>query len=117
MNVYVPPLLLICSRTNKVALKRAEKCLRLIAKHCRLASTIPFLRDACKDKVANLRAVSVANANVLLLHAGRERLGKKVADLECIIRNTATDSSSEVRHSSKELFESYVRTWPERVER
>ncbi|CAO1619585.1 unnamed protein product [Parajaminaea phylloscopi] len=116
VNVYVPPLLQLCARTNKVAYKRAEKCLHLIAKHCRLPNTIPLLREACKDKVAGLRSVAIVNATVLVQCAGRERLARKVADIETIIHITATDSNSDVRRHSRELFETYVAVWPERVE-
>ncbi len=50
VGVFVPTLLLICARTNKVAVKRAEKTLHLIVKHCRPPSLVPYLKEAIKDK-------------------------------------------------------------------
>lgn len=117
VSLYVPPLLLICARTNKVAFKRAEKCLHMIAKHCKLPSTLTLLKEACKDKVANLRFVAVTTVTLLLQHAGKDKLNRRVVDLETIIHITATDSNAEVRHSSKRLFEKYVTMWPDRVGR
>lgn len=117
VNYYVPPLLLLCARTNKVALKRAEKCLYLIARHCQLISTLPLLREACKDKFAGLRVVAVATMATTVEYAGRGKLTRKVAEVETVIRLSATDSNVEVRQNSKRLFEVYVATWPDRVER
>lgn len=117
VNAYVPPLLLLCARTNKVALKRAEKCLQLIAKHCRLSSMLPLLREACKDKFAGLRVVAVGTAATLIEYGGKTKLNRKVTDVEAIVQSAATDSNVEVRHTCKRLFELYVVVWPERVER
>lgn len=116
VNVYVPPLLQICARTNKVALKRAEKCLHLIAQHCQLLSLLPLLREACRDKVYTLRSSAVSSTVILIDSAGRDRLNRKVADIETIIKISATDSNPEVRQHSKQLFSQYVESWPERVE-
>lgn len=115
--LYVSPLLQLCARTNKVALKRAEKCLQLIAKHCRLASTLPLLCDAVRDKFAGLRVAALACIVTLLDNAGAQRLHRRVADLEATIKLSATDSNPEVRQWSRRLFEAYCQGWPSRVER
>ncbi|UZJ53783.1 hypothetical protein CBS101457_003103 [Exobasidium rhododendri] len=116
VNVFTPCLLLICARTNKVALFRAKKCLLLIAKHCKLPSLIPHLREASKDKSQSMRIVSV-EVTMMLLEAieCRERIGKKVADLEVIIKGTATDRDPEVRQWCKRVFEVYLDRWPDRA--
>ncbi|PWN90984.1 hypothetical protein FA10DRAFT_129226 [Acaromyces ingoldii] len=115
--IFVPTLLQICARTNKVALARAKKCLLLIAKHCRLPSLLPLLREGARDKAQTLRIVAV-ECTLLLLESqeSKERIGKRVADVETIIRGAATDSNPEVRQWSKKVFELYVARWPERVE-
>lgn len=116
VHVFAPPLLLICARTNKVALVRAKKCLLLIAKHCKLPSLLPHLREGAKDKSQTLRMVSV-EVTLMLLEAieCREKIGRRVADLEVIVRGTATDRDPEVRQWCKRVFEVYVDRWPERV--
>ena len=101
VHVFAPPLLLICARTNKVALVRAKKCLLLIAKHCKLPSLLPHLREG------TLRLLEAIEC--------REKIGRRVADLEVIVRGTATDRDPEVRQWCKRVFEVYVDRWPERV--
>ncbi|CDS00432.1 hypothetical protein [Sporisorium scitamineum] len=114
--VFVPTLLLICARTNKVAVKRAEKSLHFIVKHCRPPSVVVYLKEAIKDKGQGLRAVAAATLEVVLEHTEKERLARRVGDIEACIKSGATDSNPEVRQTTKRLFELYVAIWPERVE-
>lgn len=114
--IFVPSLLTICGRTNKVALGRAKKTLLLIAKHCRLASLLPLLREASKEKVPTLRVAAVETASVLVECIDLARANKRVTDVETMVKGCATDSNPEVRQLSKRLFSAYVERWPERVE-
>ncbi len=52
----------------------------------------------------------------MLEYTEKERLTRKVADIEACIKSGATDSNPEVRQTTKRLFELYVSIWPERVE-
>ncbi|CAO1630507.1 unnamed protein product [Sympodiomycopsis kandeliae] len=114
LNCYIPPLLQLCARTNKVAYQRAQKCLLLIVKHCKLPAMLPFLGEACKDKFAGLRIVALTCMVALLEYAGRERLEKRVAEIEAVVKITARDSNPEVRQYSRRLFEHYKAHWPQR---
>ncbi|SPO32183.1 uncharacterized protein UTRI_02740 [Ustilago trichophora] len=114
--VFVPTLLLICARTNKVAVKRAEKSLHFVVKHCRPPSVVAYLKEAIKDKGQGLRAVAAGTLVLVLEHTEKERLARRVGDIEACIKSGATDSNPEVRQTTKRLFELYVAIWPERVE-
>lgn len=114
--VFVPTLLLICARTNKVAVKRAEKTLYFVVKHCRPPSVVPYLKEAVKDKGQGLRAVAAGTLVLVLEFTDKDRLARRVADIEASIKSGATDSNPEVRQTTKRLFELYVAVWPERVE-
>ncbi|SPC63960.1 uncharacterized protein UHOD_03719 [Ustilago sp. UG-2017b] len=114
--VFVPTLLLICARTNKVAVKRAEKSLHFVVKHCRPTSVIAYLKEAIKDKGQGLRAVAARTLLLVLEVTEKEKLGRRVGDVEACVKSGATDSNPEVRKLAKRLFELYVEIWPERVE-
>lgn len=116
VSVFVPTLLLICARTNKVAVKRAEKSLHFIVKHCRPPAVVGYLKEAIRDKGQGLRAVAAATLVVVLDNTEKERLQRRVADIEGCIKSGATDSNVEVRQTTKVIFERYVGMWPERVE-
>lgn len=121
---FVPPLMLCCARTNKVAFARARKCLVLIARHCQLASLLPILRDGAGDKAATLRLVSMETLNALLQIWQQHKepnssvglVERRVADIETMIRISATDRDPEVRQLSKQAFETFTEMWPDRVD-
>ncbi|EPQ29888.1 uncharacterized protein PFL1_02561 [Pseudozyma flocculosa PF-1] len=114
--IFVPTLLAICARTNKVAVKRAEKSLVLICKHCKLPSLVPLLKDAARDKSQGLRAVAMGCILALLESTEKAKLARRISDIEASIKGSATDSNPEVRQISKRVFELYIAMWPERVE-
>lgn len=117
ISTFIPPLLQLCARTNKVALVRAKKCLLLIAKHCKLASLLPYLRDAARDKSITLRNVAV-EVTLMLVESieNIEKLERRVGDIESIIKSTATDRDPEVRQWSKRMFELYGERFPYRLD-
>lgn len=116
VGMFVPTLLLICARTNKIAVKRAEKSLHFIVRHCRAPSVVGYLKEAVRDKSQGLRAVAVGTLVLVLECTEKERLTRRVGDIEGCIKSGATDSHAEVRQLTKRLFELYVSVWPERVE-
>ena len=118
--VFVPSLLTICARTNKVAYKRAQKTLALICTYCHVPwALLPLLREAAKDKVGGLRVVAVECAVVLLQNCDRDRISRRsgAENIEEIIRVTARDASNEVRTWTKQLFGIYETSLTERVEK
>lgn len=114
--VFVPTLLLICARTNKVAVKRAERSLHFIVRHCKPPSVVSYLKDAISDKSQGLRAVTAGTLVLVLENTDKDRLARRVIDIEACIKSGATDSNPEVRQTTKRIFELYVSIWPERVE-
>lgn len=65
-----------------------------------------------------MRSIAVSSTTILLMtDLENEKLDRRVGMIEEMIKISATDSNSEVRGKSKELFKSYVERWPERVEK
>lgn len=115
--VFVPPLLQICGRTNKVALRRAEKSLHLICRHCRLPQTVPYLLHAMQEKAATLRTSAAGSLVVLLEVCEAECLAKRVTDIEHAIQHLATDANPQVRAIGRQVYAQYAALWPSRCER
>ena len=65
-----------------------QGCLQLIARHCKLGNTLPLFREACKDKFAGLRVVAVSCITLLIEAAGRDKLSRRVADIETSIQDS-----------------------------
>lgn len=117
VSTFVPPLIQICGRTNKVAIARAKKCLILISKHCRLPSLLPYLREGAQSRSSTLRNISIEVMLNLLESAENAdaSFGRRVGDIEHVIRLTATDRDPEVRQWCRKTFDLYIVQWPGRV--
>lgn len=115
LPLFVPPLLQICARTNKVAVKRAEKSLYLICRHCRPVGIVPHLQNAIQDKAPSLRAVAAGCMVFLLADADPVRFARRIAELESCIAHAVTDASPDVRRASRDAYSKYASLWPERV--
>jgi hypothetical protein len=117
--LFLPNILKLCTRTNKVFVTRGQTCLNEIVLNNRLPSILPYLLEAVKDKSQSLRSIA-ADAVVQFLDAWRkyetaEWKVKRIEDVENVIRTTARDSNPEVRKISRKIFESYKKSFPERV--
>ena len=117
LPLFMPTLLQLCTRTNRVVLKRAERTLHLICKHSHLTTVVPYFLHALTDKAPSLRIVAAGCLVVLLESTSVVRLTNRVTDLEEAIRLVSTDANGEARAISKSLYALYAGIWPERVDR
>ena len=114
VSVFIPPLLQLCGRTNKVALRRAEKSLHLICRHCRLPNVVPYLIQSLMDKSGSTRASAAECLVVLLESCDPERLQRRVKDVEHAIQLLATDANPQARALCRQIYGLYAGMWPAR---
>lgn len=119
LPLYLPILLTLCSRTNKVMVARARTCIFSIIEGTQLPSILPYFTHFIKEKSTSSRLVIAEGAWMCLNCFNPPDLEKdsRAQDIEAIIRATARDRSSDIRKVSKKLFESYKVLLPSRVER
>ncbi|KAG8900680.1 hypothetical protein FRB99_005817 [Tulasnella sp. 403] len=127
--LFVPAVLKLLTRPNKVFITRAQAALSKIIENCHLPTIVPYLRDAVKDKSQSLR-LGATEATLLVIEqfdrslldvreaatAITTRLRGNVEDIEAIIKDTARDANPNVRQTSRKVFEKYREIWPERVD-
>ena len=114
VNVFIPPLLQLCARTNKVSLRRAEKSLHLICRHCHLPYILSCLVHALKEKSSSLRASAAECMVIYMESCDLARLQKRVTDVEEAIRLLATDAHPQARATCRHLYGIYAGLFPER---
>ena len=117
--LFVPTLLSLCARTNKVFLSRGRACLNTIICSTQSPAILSFLVDNTKDKSTALR-LTVAEAAVTCLNTINPLALEKEArarDVELLIKATATDANAEIRRSGRQLFDAYKLLLPHRVDR
>ncbi|KAG8832262.1 hypothetical protein FRC17_001621 [Serendipita sp. 399] len=110
---FVPTLLKLCQRPNKVVITRAQGCLTTVIKQTRLPSVLPFLRDAAKDKSVTLRVAAVESAYLCISSIEEDKLSNKITDIESIIKTTSRDPNPEVRKHSRVILQEYREKFPE----
>ncbi|CAA7265510.1 unnamed protein product [Cyclocybe aegerita] len=118
LSIFMPPLLALCGRTNKVVTNRARSVIFNVIEVAQLASVLSyFLRDI-KDKSTSLRQVIAEGTLAVLNSCNPPDLEKeaRAKEIEAIIRGTARDANADVRKVSRKIFESYKILLPSRVE-
>ncbi|CAE6448831.1 unnamed protein product [Rhizoctonia solani] len=118
IGVFVPTLIKLLGRTNKVFVSRATAGLRSIISHCPHPRILVELRVMANDKSAPLR-VLVAGAVLQCMSEwdwSVPALAAKAGDIETVIRALGTDSNVDARKIARQIFDQYKQTFPDRVE-
>ena len=114
---FVPALLTLASRSNKVFIARAKATLMAVVEHCQSPLILPQLRHSINDKSASLRltAIDLTVACLNCFNPPDLEAPNRAEDIEAIIRATARDANADVRKSSRKAFEAYKILFPSRV--
>lgn len=118
VSLFVPTLLGLCGRTNKIFTSRAKCCILTIIEHTQLPSILHYLADMATQKSA-LQRLTAAEAVLACLNClnppdlEKETRARLVEDF---IKVTARDASPDVRKASKQIFGAYKTLMPARVE-
>ncbi|KAG8747148.1 hypothetical protein FRC10_002197 [Ceratobasidium sp. 414] len=116
--LFVPTLIKLLGRTNKVFLSRATAGLQSIISSCPHPRILVELRIMATDKSAGLRVI-VAGAILQCLSEwdwSVSSFAAKVGEIESFIRSTGTDSNVEVRKIARKTFDLYKQMFPDRVD-
>jgi hypothetical protein len=117
VSVYMPVLVTLLGRPNKVFLKRAEKCVSTIITHCQLPNILMELRRGLTDDAATCRRGCSAGLLRALDEWPAEVFGPRgVQVIEEALRKVGTDKDPEVRATGKKIYVRYCAIWPERID-
>ncbi|KAI0267166.1 clasp N terminal-domain-containing protein [Gloeopeniophorella convolvens] len=116
--LFVPALLSICSRPNKIFISRAKAAIQTIIDQTQLISLLPYFVGALGDKSATLRLIAIESVLACVQCFNPPDLEKetRAKDVENAIKLTATDASADVRKASRLVFDAYKILLPSRVE-
>jgi len=113
--IFVPAILKLCQRPNKVVLTRAQGCLSTVIKQTRLSSILPFLHENIKDKSATLRIVSSEAIYLCITTIETDKLANRVSDIESAIKIAGRDANPEVRRQARAILTDYGEKFPDRI--
>ncbi|KAG9077940.1 hypothetical protein FS749_010132, partial [Ceratobasidium sp. UAMH 11750] len=118
ISLFVPTLIKLLGRTNKVFVSRATAGLQSIISNCPHPRILIELRSMVTDKSAGLRVI-VARALLQCLTEwdwSVSSFAAKIGEIESFIRSTGTDSNVEVRKIARQAFDLYKEMFPDRVD-
>jgi hypothetical protein len=115
--LFIPTLLNLSSRPNKVFVTRARVCLVAMASSMQSSAMLSFLVHNLKDKSTSLRLTLAQTALTYLKCANPPDLQKEsvAKQVETLIKITAIDANAEIRKYGRELFDAYRILLPERI--
>lgn len=121
---YLPTILRLFCRTNKLYIARALACVQSIIIHTHLGDVLKYIVIEWKaesGKSSSFREKAAEAVGVMLGTSGtecmvnRDTLDKRIDELEWVIKVGATDREPKVRAEIKKCWEVYKSLWPERV--
>lgn len=123
LPVYLPPLLKLLCRTNKLYISRAQSTLSSILAHTHLVDILKYMvsewkAESGKSTSYRIGASELLFAILLAVKNGeieKESMEKRIVELEWIIKTGATDREAKVRGEIKKSWEIYKVQWSERV--
>jgi hypothetical protein len=119
LPLYLPTILAICARPNKIFVSRGKATIRVIIEQTQLPSILSYLVESLKDKSFSLRLIAIDGTLACLncLNPPDLERESRAKEIESAIRMTATDASADVRRASRQVFEAYTILLPSRVDR
>lgn len=108
---FLPPLLRLCERTNRVFIAKAQDCLQAIVDADATSRFfVPFIQnDALGNASKTMRQTSLRTLVMWLQRGGSV---DEPGNLESILRRACEDAASEVRDAARDLHASMVARWP-----
>ncbi|GAA6015650.1 hypothetical protein JCM11491_007184 [Sporobolomyces phaffii] len=125
LPLYLPTLLRLLCRTNKLYITRSTSTINNIVKNTRLVDVLRFIvgewqgesgkSATFREKAAEITAYMLSSGAGGELILDKDVLDRRVEELEWIIKTAAVDKDVKVRAEAKKCWEVYKREWPERV--
>ncbi|KAI0085118.1 clasp N terminal-domain-containing protein [Irpex rosettiformis] len=117
LSLFIPTLLTLSSRPNKVFVSRARDCLNTIVSCTQSSVVLPLLVHHIHDKSTSVRLTVAETALTYLNCANPPDVQReaRAKDVELLIKAAAVDANADVRKYGRDLFDAYKVLLPERV--
>lgn len=117
LELFLPQVLRLTSKANKVYVTSAVSCLKLCIKNSGLIGFLPFLLDGIKSPCKNTRIKSMDCILTVLDHNDRAALAGWSHLIEWAIADGVVDAANEVRDTARIIFINYKQKFPDMVPR
>ncbi len=115
-DVYLPAVLRLTARANKVYVSSATQCLKTCINEAGLAIWIPYLNMQLSNPSKTLRIASMVCIEAIINSSISEILLHYAENIESCIETGVVDPTPEVRDLSRKIFLVYQGLFPDRNE-
>lgn len=117
--LFMPALLGLCGRTNKIFTSRTKACILVLIEHTQLPCILNHLADLATHKSVFPRLTAAEGVLACLNCFNPPDLEKEARAriVEDFIKLTARDANADVRKVSKKIFEAFKTLMPGRIDR
>ncbi|KAJ1982532.1 hypothetical protein H4R35_000255 [Dimargaris xerosporica] len=116
IDVFVPALMKLCSRTNKVFVTRAKRCMIGLIGACQMTEALSQYHEALKSTNKTLRECAVEFVLTTVQSASPDALNAMHLDtVELAIKDAILDSAPKVRDMAKQCYKAYGKAYPTRL--
>jgi hypothetical protein len=115
-DVFIPVLLKLCERTNRVFTSRATDTIHFVLKNSKSPTgklCIPHFLECMESASKTLRLAAIKVSTIWITVDGYV---EDILSVEALIIKAAEDAASEIREASRELFKAFTEKWPDRKE-
>lgn len=119
LPLFVPTLLTLCARPNKLFVTRARNCIFTIIQATGSPNMISYFLRCSSDKSISMRLAVAESSLAWLNNVNPPELRKDVRarEVEDIIKNAVRDANADVRKVGRQMFEAYSLLLPHRVDK
>jgi hypothetical protein len=115
-DLFLPALLKVCTRANKVFVTRAQSTLRNIVDASGSPRMMSRFTDGLSSPNKTLRACCIAFLEMLVKNAECSSLADHCNELEAAMRLGMGDADASVRETSRRIFHTYRMLFPDKAQ-
>lgn len=119
LQIFLPTLLSLCGRTNKVIVTRAKACIMVIIETTQLSAILSYFVQYIEDKSTSIRLAAAEGTLACVNCFNPPDLEKeaRASEVETVIRAAAKDAQADIRIVGRKLFEAYRVLLPTRIDK
>ncbi|KAG6813655.1 hypothetical protein H0H92_008892 [Tricholoma furcatifolium] len=118
LPIFLPTLLSLCGRTNKVVITRSKVCITAIIESTQLPAILSYFVQSIEDKSTTIRLTAAEGTLTCVNCFNPPDLEQdaRASEIETIMRMAMKDSQGDIRAIGRKLFEAYKLLLPQRTE-
>jgi hypothetical protein len=114
-ELFVPTLIKLTARTNKIMFQRANTALTAVVQHGNPDTILPKLAEAIKNNSKSVRVASIDGIKALMGIHSSAKLEHQITALESSLKTACQDSAADVRQKARAAIEEYAVMFPNRA--